>query len=123
MHYHCFKTYRRRHEACPSCRAQWPENINDQPLVQVGEAAARGDDEVRRTRRQKSASMSDEDDDEEMDEESQAGTQSQPSQRSQPKRKGKGKASQRMDVDNDDEEEVAVKPERKTNSTRRSSRR
>ncbi|KAF8921416.1 Nse1 non-SMC component of SMC5-6 complex-domain-containing protein [Mucidula mucida] len=49
LHLHCFKNVRTRRGTCPSCSIDWPRNANDQPLIPIGENAARDGDE--RTRR------------------------------------------------------------------------
>lgn len=101
LHFHCFTTFRRRQDSCPSCRTRWPETADQHPLVPVGEGASKGD-EVRGTRRQRSPTISDGDEDEGFisDNELQGKTP----RRSQ--RKGKGKESQNMQVESDDDFEV-----------------
>lgn len=127
MHYHCFTTFRRRHNTCPSCRAEWPETAEAKPLVPVGENASKGDDDVRRSGRVRSAEDSDESEADEMiEEEEPGGSQTQPTQqRSQRARKGKATASQDMDIDGSQDFEPAVKKGKKSTSSsqvRRSSR-
>ncbi|KAF8902062.1 hypothetical protein CPB84DRAFT_1776495 [Gymnopilus junonius] len=48
LHFHCFATYRRRHQACPSCNQDWPRDARSKPLIPVGEDAARDGDERKR---------------------------------------------------------------------------
>ncbi len=119
LHLHCFKNVRTRRGTCPSCSIDWPRNADDQPLIPIGENAARDGDE--RTRRVET--KSDEESDEEEMDQSQDQSQSQPSQ-SKSSQKGKKKKATDMDVDEeevDDEEEEEVVPQR--SSRRRSTRR
>ncbi|KAF4579090.1 CDP-diacylglycerol-serine O-phosphatidyltransferase [Pleurotus pulmonarius] len=129
MHFHCFATYRRLHNACASCGKDWPQQATE--LLPVGEGAAKSTDDARRRTRQKEAD-SDEEDEEEFDAESQPtqsqstqGTQSQPSRSQRSRNKGKKKQVQEdVDMDEDEEEEPEVKKEApKRSQARRRSRR
>ncbi|RDB21203.1 Non-structural maintenance of chromosomes element 1 [Hypsizygus marmoreus] len=119
MHFHCFTTYRRRHKACPTCRADWPESANEKPLVPVGEAAVKDGEDAKHSGREKSAEDSDEEDEAPMDESQ--GTQPR-TQRSQRTRKTKVNVDESMDMDDDDEEEPVKKEKKSSQPSRRSSR-
>ncbi|KAF5381065.1 hypothetical protein D9615_003893 [Tricholomella constricta] len=119
MHYHCFTTFRRRHNACPSCRSEWPATHSEKPLIPVGEAAARDGDDARR--RARSEATDEDEDDEEAGEEELRNTRSQPrTQRSQ--RTRKSKAAQDESMDENEETGEPVKQEKPAQPTRRSSR-
>lgn len=134
MHFHCFTTFRRRKDKCPSCSAEWPEKAEDKPLIPVGEGAVKdGQDEGRRRVRRRASEGSgdeEEEEDEDMDQsQSQSQSQGAPSQ-SQAKRatRGKGKAKKAVvetdeeeEEDNDDEDDEP--PRTQTNGRRRSNRR
>jgi len=111
LHQHCYNVYRRRNNACPTCKTVWG---NDKAKVlAIGEAAFQdGQDKLRRQMRRPT---SEEDSDEEDAEPE--GTQSQPSQTqqngTQANAKGKGKGKKKavreesMEVDEDDDEAEA----------------
>ena len=48
MHLHCFNSYRKRNNGCPSCSQDWPRDVKDKKLVPVGEEAAKEGDGVNR---------------------------------------------------------------------------
>ncbi|KAL0071515.1 hypothetical protein AAF712_001372 [Marasmius tenuissimus] len=100
MHFHCFKTFRNRKGECPQCKAEWPKEATDRPLVPVGEAAVRdGEDGKRRVRVRDNSDGEDED----MEpSQTQSQSQSGPSQTQTQRKKGKSK---KMVVDDDDDEE------------------
>lgn len=130
MHYHCFATFRRRHNGCPSCRTEWPETAHENPLVPVGEGAAKDGENTKRPARARGSVGNEDEEDEEDEEEGDLldeGSQSQPTrQRSQRTKKGKAPVDENMEIDEDEEEKpAAAKKEKKTstsNATRRSSR-
>jgi len=123
MHHHCFTTFRRRQDACPACRAPWPQTPNEKPLVAVGEGASRSDEDAGRSRRLRGSAASDDDEDEEMVYEESVTPRSQPTGRTQRARKGKAKLTQSMALDEDEEEQdEVVETGRKGPATRRSSR-
>jgi non-structural maintenance of chromosomes element 1 len=98
LHFHCFKTYRKRKSTCPVCQQEWPTNP-ESPLILIGEGAAgAGDDARKRTRRQ------DVDEHEDEDESMMDTSQSQPPQ-TQGKSKGKRRATRSNRVDDDAEDE------------------
>ncbi|TFK76523.1 hypothetical protein BDN72DRAFT_755297 [Pluteus cervinus] len=104
MHYHCFSTFRRRHEGCPACKIDWPEQPKQKPLKPVGEDAAKDGDEKRRVR-VRSAEPSDEE-----DEDPEAGpsqTQTQP-----PRTQRKKKAQQEADEDMEPTQSTQPPPRR-----------
>ncbi|TCD61082.1 hypothetical protein EIP91_009049 [Steccherinum ochraceum] len=151
LHKHCFTTYRRLNDTCPTCSTKWG---NDPTKVgPVGESAFRdGQDKGKRRTRRSSEGSDEEDEEVPMDEDgepsqSQSLSQSQPSQsqpsqsqpsqsqpsQSQParsQRKGKRRAVREdsMDVDEeeqqdgDDDAEAEASPAPAT-QRRRSSRR
>ncbi|KAG5653976.1 hypothetical protein H0H81_008844 [Sphagnurus paluster] len=104
---------KRRHNACPSCRSEWPATHAEKPLIPVGEGAARdGDDSKRRARSE---------DSEEEEEEEEATQSSQPrTQRTRWAKKGKAVQDESMDDDNEDH--IPAKVEKSSQPTRRSSR-
>ncbi|KAJ8473266.1 hypothetical protein ONZ45_g16353 [Pleurotus djamor] len=111
MHFHCFNTYRKGKNACPVCQTKWPEEATDDPLIPVGEGAARKSDDLRPTRRQRGEEESDEEE-ELFDEDSQPSQEQSQSQasRSQPSRsqkstKGKGKVKTEKSAEVDDNED------------------
>lgn len=121
MHTHCFVTYRRRQTVCPKCKADWPREPAEKPLLPVGEAAVRPGEDGKRRARMRDDEDSDEDD--MMDDDDTAGTPVQPrSQRNKKAGKGKAPANQSMDVDDDDEQEERESPAQSSQPKRRSSR-
>lgn len=117
MHFHCFNTFRRRNNACPSCSKEWPRDAKDKQLIPVGEDAAQeGDDRRRRARTA---------DDEESDEEDveEPLTQDSPPKKATRSR-GKQRATQREDSEEVDEDEDTkpIQPTQNTQRTRRSAR-
>ncbi|KAF8078023.1 hypothetical protein FPV67DRAFT_1557445 [Lyophyllum atratum] len=117
LHYHCFATFRRRQNTCPSCSIAWPATHTEAPLIPVGEGAARDGDDVKRRARSEAS----DDEEEPTDEEEPRGTKSQ-QKRSQRARKGKAAQHETMDVDDDEFEDEPVKTEKASQPTRRSSR-
>ncbi|KAF9500944.1 hypothetical protein BDN71DRAFT_1439849 [Pleurotus eryngii] len=120
MHFHCFTTYRKRHNVCASCGKEWPQQATE--LLPVGEGAAKSTDDARRRTRRKEAD-SDDEEEEEFDAESQPtqsqatqATQSQPTRSQRSRNKGKKKQVEE-DVDMDEEEE---EPEVKEEAPKRS---
>ncbi|KAF8894537.1 Nse1 non-SMC component of SMC5-6 complex-domain-containing protein [Infundibulicybe gibba] len=125
MHFHCFSTFRRRQEKCPSCKAQWPERATDSSLIPIGEGAVKdGQDDGKRRVRIKSVEASDEEEAQSQvgeDEEEETEELSQPTKRAPSQRnKGKARADASMDVD---EAEGKPPAPSKTQGKRRSSRR
>jgi len=123
LHFHCFATYRRRHQACPSCNEEWPREARSKPLIPVGEDAARdGDDRKRRDRSENTPS------DESSEEE---GEDEQPSQSTPPKKgvrfqgakKKKQPRDDSMEVDDDEAGNLEPSQTQGTQRPRRSTRR
>ncbi|KAF8201687.1 Nse1 non-SMC component of SMC5-6 complex-domain-containing protein [Pholiota molesta] len=115
MHFHCFNTFRRRHNACPSCSKDWPRDTKDKQFVPVGEDAAReGDERVRRARSD-DAEESDDEDEEEP-----------PTQDTLPKKSQRDKkpvkSENTMDVDEDEDEDARPTQTQGTQRNRRSTR-
>ncbi|KAG6818180.1 hypothetical protein H0H87_000085 [Tephrocybe sp. NHM501043] len=126
LHYHCFTTYRRRQNSCPSCKVEWPATHTDKPLVPVGEGAAREGDDAKRYARQEASDEGeefegeaddDDDDNEPVATPSQFRSQ-QTTQRTQRTRKAKVVRDESMDVDG----EEPVKKEKASQPARRSTR-
>ena len=120
MHLHCFNSYRKRNNGCPSCSQDWPRDVKDKKLVPVGEEAAKEGDDRRRHVRSAEGEGSDED---EVEEEPLT-------QDSPPKKGTRGKGKQRaaeredsMDAEDDDGESQPTQPTQNTQRTRRSTRR
>ncbi|TBU50898.1 Nse1 non-SMC component of SMC5-6 complex-domain-containing protein [Dichomitus squalens] len=103
LHNHCFANYRRRNNACPTCKEAWSEG-NGAKLRPVGEAAFKeGQDQGRRRARRKSTEEQEDGDEEgehdasqEQDDDAMNGepdpSQSQSVQpQTQPNGRGKGK--------------------------------
>ncbi|KAI1795761.1 Nse1 non-SMC component of SMC5-6 complex-domain-containing protein [Ganoderma leucocontextum] len=107
MHTHCFNNYRRRNNACPSCKEDWTAGNDLSKLRPVGEAAFREGQDQRRRARRKSTEEQEDGEDEEEDAEPDASQsqeqdddvkeEPQPSQsqraptQAQPNGRGKGK--------------------------------
>ncbi|KJA27517.1 hypothetical protein HYPSUDRAFT_130943 [Hypholoma sublateritium FD-334 SS-4] len=118
MHLHCFNTFRKRNNGCPSCGNDWPRDVRDKKLVPVGEEAAKEGDDRRRHVRLAEGEGSDEEEEEEP-----------LTQDSPPKKAARGKGKQRaaeredsMDAEDDDESQ-STQPTQSTQRTRRSTRR
>lgn len=106
MHSHCFKNYRRRHQACPTCKASWSGD-NESKLVPVGEAAFQeGQDQMPRRVPRKSTEEAEEDEDDgegEPDDDADGAEPSQAPVKPNGRDKGKKKArAESMDQDADD---------------------
>ncbi|KAF7969019.1 hypothetical protein HWV62_28628 [Athelia sp. TMB] len=104
LHRHCFKAFRRRTSACPSCRKDWPEEVKS--MAPVGEDAVKdGQDEGgRRLRRKSTAEDSDEDDEDDEEEE--------PSQPASTQKKAR--PAKKPSQLSDDEEEEDYAPRRRS---------
>lgn len=115
MHFHCFNTFRRRHNACPSCSKDWPRDIKDKQFLPIGEDAAREGDERARRARSDDAEESAEDDEEEP-----------PTQDTLPKKSQRGKkpvkSENTMEVDEDEDEDARPTQTQGTQRNRRSTR-
>lgn len=127
MHTHCLTNYRRRHNACPSCKEDWTSGNNLARLKPVGEAAFReGQDQRRRARRRSTEEREDGEDEEDAEPDiSQSQGQEQEQDDavkeellSQPNGRGKGK---RRAVPVEDTNDEGTPPPR--TQQRRSSRR
>ncbi|GLB35026.1 putative CDP-alcohol phosphatidyltransferase class-I family protein [Lyophyllum shimeji] len=121
MHYHCFTTFRRRHNACPSCRTEWPAKHSETPLIPVGEGAARPGDEAKRRARSEDSDA----DEEDYAEEDEPRKSQQRTQRSQRPKTGKTAQRESMNVDDDADDDFEydpVKKEKASQPTRRSTR-
>ncbi|CAA7271772.1 unnamed protein product [Cyclocybe aegerita] len=117
MHFHCFTTYRRRHQACPTCTTGWA--VEKEKFLRVGEEAARGDE--KRRVRVRSAEPSEEEEEEEEEP---------PTQDTLPKKakrrltKGKARAdSMEVEAEEDAEEPSQPSQTQVSQRNRRSSRR
>ncbi|THH33872.1 hypothetical protein EUX98_g234 [Antrodiella citrinella] len=115
LHTHCYNVYRRRNDACPSCKEKW--GTDPSKVTPVGEGAFKdGQDKGKRRARRAEEGGDEEGDEEEVEYDEGSQSQSQPSQsqptRTQSQRKGKKKAvrEESMDVDEDDDEEAAATP-------------
>ncbi|KAM5533290.1 hypothetical protein V8D89_013067 [Ganoderma adspersum] len=128
MHTQCLTNYRRRHNACPSCKEDWTTGNNLARLRPVGEAAFReGQDQRRRVRRRSTEEQEDGEDDEEDPEPDVSQSQEQGQEQddavkeeppSQPNGRGKGK---RRAVPAEEVDDEGTPPPR--TQQRRSSRR
>ncbi|KAF9483921.1 hypothetical protein BDN70DRAFT_873327 [Pholiota conissans] len=117
MHFHCFNTFRKRHNACPSCSKDWPRESKDKQFIPIGEDAAKEGDERSRRARSDEAEESDDDEDEE-----EPPTQDTPPPKKSQKGKKSVKAEDRMDVDGDGDNGRPSQTQG-TQRTRRSTRR
>ena len=129
LHPFCYRSYRNRHDTCPTCQTKWGTDTSK--VRPVGEGAFKdGQDKGKRRARQASEGSDEEgEEQEEADYDEASQSQSQPSQsqpaRSQPSRsqkKGKKKAVREDSMDVDGEQEVE-EDEPQPTQRRRSSRR
>ncbi|PIL24101.1 hypothetical protein GSI_13853 [Ganoderma sinense ZZ0214-1] len=125
MHTHCFNHYRRRNNACPSCKEDWTAGNNLTKLRPVGEAAFReGQDQRRRARRRSTEEQEDGEGDEEEDaepdgsqeQEQDGGVKEEPP--SQPNGRGKGKRRAAPVEEVDDEDTPPPRTQQRRSSRR-----
>nr|VWO98843.1 Argininosuccinate lyase (Probable argininosuccinate lyase) [Ganoderma boninense] len=125
MHTHCFNHYRRRNNACPSCKEDWTTGNNLARLRPVGEAAFReGQDQRRRAPRRSTEEQEDGEGDEEEDaepddyqeQEQDNGVKAEPP--SQPNGRGKGKRRAAPVEEVDDEDTPPPRTQQRRSSRR-----